>query len=792
MTKQTEFANSLVGSQAGFRITRLRALTIASILAIASVGGFGQQPRPVQSEPAKPATEKKPASEPKEKMLGNYTAHSSVELGGVITQKDGSRAMWSTMVNERTGLRVLNQSLELRSVNTRKTPFFDTLSTASFGYGGEPNDVSYLKISKGKLYDFSGNFRRDRNYFDYNLLANSLLSTATAANPALVPEPDSLHLFNTVRRNTDALFTLFPISRVSFRVGYIHNTNEGPTYSSVHNGGDVQVSQWFRNALDTYTGGVDLKIAKRTTLSYDQFFALYRGDSTFQLAPTPFKLANGTPTSLGVDTLSGTTCGTGSNKTLEVVNGIANPYCSQTLVQSQVAPQRTTFPTEQFRFSSHYWDRVSFNGRVAYSGDTMNVNNFNETFNGLLTRTFLRQEIDTGGLGNGRLAHNKRDSLNADFGVEAELSKNLAVSDVFTYRNFRVEGNNSVVSQVWAGTSSTPNLNVNTPLASLTPVTTTTPNNYFLNQKIAGNTVLGSLTVVPEFKLSAGWRFDNRNIVDPGDDLTWHQNGLLLGAVITPSHAFLFNVNYDTLNWKSANADTPSNTYTREALDKVYHLRLRASAKPAKWINFAVTANEFDGKNNDPLVNHVEHSHDVSFATQVIPSDRFSFDLNYAHDDVFSTTDLCYIYVPTTAYPLPPGAQGSVGTCLQTADNPGGTLPTQSAGTQLYLGGGRYDAPVNFFSGAVSWAPSKYFRYNGGARITDTNGTAEFLNPLMVPGAQQSKVLSPFSDLQVNIAPQWAWHGNWVHHGYDESGGPGPAPRSFHGDVVTLGVKYAF
>ena len=192
-------------------------------------------------------------------MLGNYTMHSSVELGGVITQKDGSRAMWSTMVNEGTGMRVLNQSLELRSVNTRKTPFFDTLSTASFGYGGEPNDVSYLKMSKGKLYDFSGGFRRDRNYFDYNLLANSLLSTATATNPPLVPEPDSLHLFNTVRRNTDALFTLFPISRVSFRIGYNHNTNEGPTYSSVHNGGDVQVSQWFRNALDTYTGGVDVE-----------------------------------------------------------------------------------------------------------------------------------------------------------------------------------------------------------------------------------------------------------------------------------------------------------------------------------------------------------------------------------------------------------------------------------------------------------------------------------------------------------------------------------------------------
>ena len=792
MTKQTEFAISLVGSLTGLKISRLRSLTAAAILAIGTISGFGQQPQATQSATAKPATEKKPAPALKEKMLGSYTMHSSVELGGVITERDGSNAMWATMVNETTGLRVLNQSLELRTTNPRKTPFFDTLSTASFGYGGEPNDVSYLKMSKGKLYDFSGNFRRDRNYFDYNLLDNSLLSTATPSNPPLVPEPDSLHLFNTVRRNTDALFTLFPISRVSFRVGYNHNTNEGPTYSTVHNGGDVQVSQWFRNALDTYTGGVDFKLARRTTLSYDQFFALYRGDSTFHLAPTPFTLVNGTPTSLGVDTLSGTTCGTGANKTLEVVNGIANPYCSQTLVQSQVAPTRTTFPTEQFRFSSHYWDRVAFNGRLSYSGDTMNVNNFKETFNGLLTRTFLRQEIDTGGLGNGRLAHNKRDSLDGDFSAEAELSRFFAVSDAFTYRSFRNEGNNSVVSQVWAGTAATPNLNVNTPLSTLTPVTTTTPNNYFLNQKITSNTVLGTATITPQFNLSAGWRFDNRNIVDPGDDLTWHQNGLLLGAVLTPSRVFRLNVNFDTLNWKAANADTPSNTYTREAPDHVYHVRARASVKPARWINFSVTGNDFHGKNDDPLVNHLEHSHDYSFATQIIASEKFGFEMNYAHDDVFSRTDLCYIFVATATYPLPPGAVGSAGTCLQTANNPGGTLPTAPAASQLYLGNGRYDAPVNFISGSISWAPSKYFRYNGGARFTDTNGTAEFLNPLMVPGALQSKVVSPFSDVQVSIAPQWAWHGNWVHHGYDEAGGPGPAPRSFHGDVVTLGVRYAF
>jgi len=794
MTKQIESTSSLVGSSAGSNFFRLGALTAAAILmAGGALTGWGQQTQAVQPESAKPEAAKKAAIEPKERMAGNYMMHSSVELGGVLTQKDGSSAMWATMINEGTGMRVLNQSLELRTTNPRKTPFFDRLSTASFGYGGEPNNVSYLNVSKGRLYDFAGNFRRDRNYFDYNLLDNSLLSTASAATPALVAEPSSLHIFNTVRRNTDALFTFLPLSRVSFRLGYNHNTHEGPTYSTIHGGGDVVVMQWFRNALDTYTGGVDYKLAKRTTLSYDEFFALYKGDSAYELAPTPFALANGTPTSLGVNTLATAKC----NGAVEVSNGIANPFCSQTLVQSQVAPTRTTFPTEQLRFSSHYWDKVTFNGRLAYSGGVSNVNHFNETFTGLVARTGLRQEIDTGGYANGRLAHNKRNSINGDFGVEAELNEYFAIAESFDYRYFRTVGNDILVAETWANTGTPPpvptaSFNVNTPLTSLVHTTTTEPGGDTINQKIERNTVLGIVTISPQVKISGGWRFDNRQVIDEDENRAWHQNGIVVGTSIVPSRAFRLNVNVDTLNWKAASSETPTNTYTRQAPSRVYHVRARAIATPAKWVNFAVTTNDFEGKNDDPLVNHKEHNRNFSLATQVIANEQVSFDLNYSHDDVFSETDLCYIFVGTAKYPLPAGARGSTGTCLQTADNPGGTLPTQSAASQLYLGNGTYSAPATFFSAALTYSPSKYFRFNGGARVTSNSGTGEFLNPLMVPGALHSKVISPFSDLVVNVAPQWAWHGNWVHHGYQEAGGPGPAARNFHGDVVTLGVRYAF
>lgn len=373
MTEQTMIQKSLGGSPAGATISRFSALTLAAILA-AGGGMCRGQEKPNAAQPATAKAvqpgEKKAPSPAEGKAMGGYSVHSMVEVGGRFAEKDGSRAMWATMVNQTTGARVLGQSLEMRTLNPAKTPFFDTLSTNSYGYGGDPYDASVLKMSKGRWYDFMGQFRRDRYYYDYNLMPNSLLTSATATTTALVGEPDSLHIFNTVRRNTETLLTLMPTWVVNFRAGYNHVTHEGPTLSSLHGGGDVQLSEWFRTGLDTYIGGVDVRVAKRTTVSYDQFYGLFKGDTMFHLAPTPFVLSNGTPVSLGVDVLTGptVTCGTGANKTENVINGVANPFCSSTVQQSETAPTRTSFPTEQLRFSSHYWERVAMNGRITYSG----------------------------------------------------------------------------------------------------------------------------------------------------------------------------------------------------------------------------------------------------------------------------------------------------------------------------------------------------------------------------------------------------------------------------------------
>lgn len=801
MTKQTEIQKRLSGSPAGSGITRLCALTLATFLATGTaVAGFGQ----AQPESAKPAKVKeKQTQAPAEasgKMIGNYLTHQEIELGGrIVVDKTGSEPMWATLVNQSTGLRVLSQYLDMHSVNPSKTPFFDTLTSSSFGYGGDPYDVTRLNFSKGRWYNFAGSFRRDRQYFNYNLLVNSLLTTYTSTQPVLVPQPDSLHLFNTVRRNTDVLVTILPLSIVSFRAGYNLGTHEGPTLSTYKGGGDVQLNQWFRNSLDSYVGGVDVKVAKRTTLSYDQFYTFYKGDSSNRLYAANYTLADGTKVSLGVDMLAGTTtCGStaGSNTPATIGtwinNGIVNPYCSVTAVQSEVSPTRTSSPVEQLRFSSHYWDRVTFNGRYLYSGGDTKINSFNETFNGFLSRTDSRQTIMTGAGRNGQFADNKRVNNNGDFGVVAELTKMLSVSDIFNYWNMRTSGNSIFTEQSWTGgngsiTPPIPATSALTPLndPTITQTAPTTVATGFLTHKNIGNTVLATVTATPEVKLFGGWRYNDRHITDPGDDLTWHQNWLLLGGVVQPSKMLRLNMNYDLMNSKSANSSTtPTNAYTREMPNKLTQFAVRASVIPAKWVNFSVTGNVYTADNNDPLVNHTEHNRDFSFATQIIAMEGLSIDIAYAHDSVYSVTDLCYGFTPNPNAALPTGAVNA-GTCT-VANSP------SSNASSMYLGSGYYNSPSNYFFGAINYVASKYLRFNGGANVNNVSGSAEQLNPLMVPGALQSKGVSPFADLQVNVAKQWVWHGNWTHESYQESGGAGPAARSFHGELITLGVKWAF
>ena len=233
---------------------------------------------------------------------GNYNIQETVELGYRQDWINGNQNTYGTFVNLGTGARLLDYTLNMRSINHQGI-LFDNLTFSNFGYGGDPDNVSRLRINKNKWYDFSGVFRRHKNFWDYNLLGNPLnpIPFATAspvsANPLAFPSfpvnvsPHALYL---TRRMQDYDLTLLPQSRVRIRLGYSRLVNEGPSLSSFAGTTNFQLLQNFRMTTNAYHVGVDFRVLPRTTISYDQFLDYNKQDTSDVLANTPF-LASTSP-----------------------------------------------------------------------------------------------------------------------------------------------------------------------------------------------------------------------------------------------------------------------------------------------------------------------------------------------------------------------------------------------------------------------------------------------------------------------------------------------------------------
>ena len=119
----------------------------------------------------------------------NYNIKQSIEFGYRFTSLNGSIQTYDTMVNLQQGPRLLGFTTEMRPLDNHGT-LFDHFYFSNFGYGGDPNDVSQLRISKNHWYSFNGMFRQDQNYWDYSLLANPL-------NPN-TPVPNAPANFNPI------------------------------------------------------------------------------------------------------------------------------------------------------------------------------------------------------------------------------------------------------------------------------------------------------------------------------------------------------------------------------------------------------------------------------------------------------------------------------------------------------------------------------------------------------------------------------------------------------------------
>lgn len=711
---------------------------------------------------------------PKGTVMDGYTVRQSIDVGGHIVSDSGSLPMWDTLVNLHTGPRILNQTLDMHALPGSKHFLFDTLFTGSAGYGGDPNDFTTLRLSKGKLYDFNGLFRRDRQYFDYDLFGSPLVSATTYKNTTgtyTFPQVnDAEHLFNTVRRMADTSLTLFPLSKISIRAEYSQSIMEGPTYSSIHQGSDALLFQAWRNSTDTWMAGIDWKPWTHTVLTYEEHINHFKGNTSWQLAGLNARLANGTPVSLGFNAAPAASCYTSFATNPPTTSGACNGYISDTRSEST----RTLFPTEEFRFQSSDIKNFATNGRITYTDANMHLPHYFESFNGLESRTHTRAFTINGN------SWAARYNVSADYGFDWTLTDKLSLTEQFDFQNFRQPGTNLLSEVDQAGT------NLNAAPGAPGPADVTLANN-FLGQRVERNTIALEMQASNWASVSIGYRFRGRRLAFvqslPTDALATGRNytytdrdqSLLIGTVLRP-----------TTNWRvngSLEIGYANNVYVPISPKDFQHYQLRSTWKPKSWATLSGTFNDYESRDNQIGVGSLAHNRSFTTAASLAPSEHYGVDLAYGYTDVFSQVQNCFDdsgFVPPDATPMPVGV--ACGNAVNTA-----------TATTAFFGTSHYDAPTQFGSIGIVYTPVTKLRTGLGYRMSAVDGHAEYLNPRNAPGSLQSQFQTPYASLAYTVAPGWAFSGNWDYYGYGEGSPIGPtAPRSFRGNVYTLGMHYEF
>jgi hypothetical protein len=775
---------------------------------------------------------------------GNYNIKQAIEFGYRFTDITGNLQTYNTMVNLQDGPRLLNFTTEMRSLDNRGT-FFDRFYFSNFGYGGDPNVVTVLRVSKNKWYAFNAMFRHDENLWDYSLLANPFNPATTVANAPpnfnpVVNAPASVagtqviamspHYFNTRRNMQNYGVTFLPQSKIRFRVGYDLNTNEGPDYSSIHQGTEQFLLQNLSATLTQYRLGVDFRFLPRTNISYDQIWSYYKTDPGITDQNQQFSVGAGFPlVDLGVS-WNGPPC----NPAFQP-GGTASANCNAYYSYYSHWQTRVNAPTEQISFQSEAIPNLQLSGKFSYTGGDMNVYNYTQGFVGLETRSFTSNFAQSGP------TQGRHVTSYADFGATWRITPMISLVDEFHYGNWREPGQfSSTECSFFSNNTLLVAPNFFTPTATL-PASCPPPINAisgtpthksgsapdilvnldsnFLKQQTTSNLIEAQVQITPKAGAYFGYRFEHRVIADnfyntqnaiyfpntaqrgncalangvlpdgctqnsdgsvsyqapiqafgPPGVIDINYNSAVLGLWVKPSPKFSLNLDADITS-----AD---NTFTRVSPLQSQQFRIRAQYKAAAWLNLSGYFRGSYGQNPMTIVNGVERNQNAGVSVSLTPSEKFSTQLGYNYNNIFSQIYVCF--TSSAAQPGLPDCPGLPGLLQQLAP---------------------YTSNVNTGFIDFQWTPLNRLALDLGANISTASGSEINLNPQSaIPtaptGALNSSWYEPYGSIAYHFAKNWTGKALWNYYGYHEDSNGSYqdlfVPRNFRGNTFTLSVRFAF
>jgi hypothetical protein len=783
---------------------------------------------------------------------GNYNIRQSIEFGYRFADINGSQQTYDTMVNLQQGPRLVGFTTEFRSLDHHGT-FFDDLYFSNFGYGGDPNDVSQIRITKNKWYAFNGMFRQDQNHWNYSLLANPLNPTPPVPNAPVNFNPiinapanvlgtsligTSPHDFYTRRNMQNYNLTILPDSKIRFRLGYDQNTVYGPGNSTIHVGAEQYLLQnnWFR--LQQYRLGVDFRFLLRTTLSYDQIWSNYRNDLSSTDENQQFPPGVGfPPVDLGV------TFNPGAKNPCAAAfepGNIVNPTCKAAYSYFSHGQTRMASPTEKVSLQSTYFKNIDIAGMFSYTAGDLNVNNYQQNFAGL--DSSLSNYAETGPISGRHVA------TFGDFGITWQLNDRISIVDSFHYGSWKEPAQYAASQCSFFSSTLLIPANIFTP-ASTPPATCIPPtngipdtipnhstssgadadlniNSNFLKQQDVSNTISARYNISTKVGAYLGYEYRNRIIADnffnsisavfyPSNPA--RQNCALVDPALPLTQANLptgctLNPVDGSIAFSAATALVPPDLTHIQENHVIFGIWAHASRNLRINVDGDIMVADNAFTRISPLQSQQVRFRAIYKAASWINLNG-NLNLWYGQNDTVNvnghehnnSVGLAAQLQPTEKFSVDLGynyndISSQILVCfVATGSEPG--LPACPDVSGLVEQASPYSNKVNTAFIDFSWTPFKPLTLRGGANLSWVSGSELNLTPqnpiaTSVPGPLNSDWYQPFGGFDVRFARRWTGRATWEYYGYHENASTAFqdafARRNFQGNLVVLSLRYAF
>jgi hypothetical protein len=797
----------------------------------------------ILSGPVAMTSEAQQTDEQKGIDQGSYNIKQAIEFGYRFTDITGNLQTYNTMVNLQDGPRLLNFTMEMRSLDNRGT-FFDRFYFSNFGYGGDPNVVTVLRVSKNKWYAFNGMFRHDENLWDYSLLANPFNPATPIANAPpnfnpVVNAPASVagtpviavspHYFNTRRNVQNYGVTFLPQSKIRFRVGYDLNTNNGPAFTALHQGTEQFLSQNVSATLTQYRLGVDFRFLPKTNISYDQIWSYYKTDPGVTDQNQQFSVGTGFPlVDLGVS-WNGPPC----NPAFQP-NGLVSSNCNAYYSYHSHSQTRLNVPTEQISFQSNPIPALQLSGKFSYTGGDMNVYNYKQGFVGLESKSLLSNFGQSGPM------QGRHVTSYADLGATWRITPIFSLVDEFHYGNWQEPAQFTATNCSFFSNTLLVAPNFFTSTATL-PATCVSPINAvsgtpthnsksdpdilvnldsnFLKQQITSNLIEAQAQISPKAGAYFGYRFVHRVIADNFSntqiaiyfpDTAERGNCALVNGALpagctlnsdgsvsfqAPIQAFgppgVTDINYNSAVFGFWVKPSPKFSLNLDAdIGSADNTFTRVSLR--QWQQFRIRA-QYKAASWLNLSGYFLGSYGQNPQTTVNGAQRnqnAGVSMAFTPTEKFST-QLGYNY--NNIY-------SRIFLCFtSSAAQPG--LPPCPGLSGLLQQLAPYTSNVNTGFIDFQWTPVNRLNLDLGANISAATGSEVNLNPLStIPtaptGALNSTWYEPYASIAYHFAKNWTGKALWNYYGYHEDSNGSYqdlfVPRNFRGNTVTLSVRFAF